>query len=165
MDALLSPEWGTVIWSTIAFLVVAFLLKKMAWKPILKSLSEREESIADSLNQAEKARQEMQNLQSDNERLMKEAREERDQLLREARDMRDKIVADAKNSAKEEGEKLISNAREAIHNEKMAAMSELKNQVGALSVDIAQQIVKGHLKDESSQQDLIKTMLDGAKLN
>ena len=83
MDALLSPAIGTVLWTSIAFLVVLFLLKKMAWKPILKALNEREESIEKSLKEAEKAREDMANLNADNERLLKEARIERDKVLQE----------------------------------------------------------------------------------
>ena len=96
MDALLTPAFGTVVWSTIAFLVVLFLLRKMAWGPILTALKEREESIATALNEADKARSEMSALQADNERLLQEARAERDGMLREAREMADKLVADAK---------------------------------------------------------------------
>ena len=87
MDALLTPAFGTVVWATIAFLVVMFLLRKMAWGPILSALKEREENIANALNEADRARSEMAALNADNERLLQEARVERDSMLREARDM------------------------------------------------------------------------------
>ena len=114
MEALLTPAFGTVVWSTIAFLVVMFLLRKMAWGPILTALNEREESIATALNEADKARSEMTALQADNDRLLQEARAERDAMLREAREMADKVVAEAKAKAKDEASREAENARQAI---------------------------------------------------
>ena len=122
MDALLTPAFGTVVWSTIAFLVVLFLLRKMAWGPILTALKEREESIASALNEADKARSEMSSLQADNERLLQEARVEHDSMVREAREMADKLVADAQGKDKEETAREVESAREAIPTERKAAV-------------------------------------------
>ena len=142
MGALLTPAAGVVIWTTIAFLTVLFILRKFAWKPILKGLKDREESIDNALGAAERARNEMANLQADNERLLQEARVERDRILKEARDMRDAMVNDAKGKAQEEADRMIAAAREAIANEKNRAVAELKNQVANLSIEIAEKLVK-----------------------
>ena len=130
MEALLTPAFGTVVWSTIAFLVVMFLLRKMAWGPILSALKEREESIATALNEADKARSEMSALQADNDRLLQEARAERDAMLREAREMADKVVADAKAKAKEEASREAESARQAIVTERKAAVAEMEGRSG-----------------------------------
>jgi F-type H+-transporting ATPase subunit b len=114
MEALLTPAFGTVVWSTIAFLVVLFLLRKMAWGPILQALKEREESIANALNEADKARSEMAELHASNDKLLQEARAERDSMLRDAREIADKMVADAKSKAKDEASREADNARQAI---------------------------------------------------
>ena len=164
MDALLTPAFGTVVWSTIAFLVVLFLLRKMAWGPILTALKEREESIATALNEADKARSEMSALQADNERLLQEARAERDGMLREAREMADKLVADAKGKAKEEAAREAESAREAIATERKAAVAELKSEVAKLSVSIAEQLIRAELADASKQEALVSKLIDESPL-
>jgi|TARA_B100001564_G_scaffold103791_1_gene85689 F-type H+-transporting ATPase subunit b len=164
MDALLTPAFGTVVWSTIAFLVVLFLLRKMAWGPILTALKEREESIASALNEADKARSEMSSLQADNERLLQEARVERDSMLREAREMADKLVADAKGKAKEETAREVESAREAIATERKAAVAELKSEVAKLSVSIAEQLIRAELADAGKQEALVSKLMDESPL-
>ena len=164
MEALLTPAFGTVVWSTIAFLVVMFLLRKMAWGPILTALKEREESIATALNEADKARSEMSALQADNERLLQEARAERDSMLREAREMADKLVADAKGKAKEEAAREAESAREAIATERKAAVAELKSEVAKLSVSIAEQLIRAELADAGKQEALVSKLMDESPL-
>ncbi len=164
MDALLTPAFGTVVWSTIAFLVVLFLLRNMAWGPILTALKEREESIATALNEADKARSEMSALQADNERLLQEARAERDSMLREAREMADKLVADAKGKAKEEAAREAESAREAIATERKAAVAELKSEVAKLSVSIAEQLIRAELADAGKQEALVSRLMDESPL-
>ena len=164
MDALLTPAFGTVVWSTIAFLVVLFLLRKMAWGPILTALKEREESIATALNEADKARSEMSALQADNERLLQEARAERDGMLREAREMADRLVADAKGKAKEEAAREAESAREAIATERKAAVAELKSEVAKLSVSIAEQLIRAELADAGKQESLVSKLIDESPL-
>ena len=151
MDALLTPAFGTVVWATIAFLVVMFLLRKMAWGPILSALKEREENIANALNEADRARSEMAALNTDNERLLQEARVERDSMLREARDMADKVVADAKTKAKEEASRESEKARQVIATERKAAVAELKAEVAKLSVTIAEKLIRSELSGEEKQ--------------
>ena len=165
MDALLNPAFGSVVWATVSFLVVLFLLRKMAWAPILQGLKDREEEIEGALNAAKEARAEIQNLQSDNERLLQEARAERDGMLRDARDMADKLVADAKQTAKDEGERMIDQAKQAIDGERAAAVAELKAEVAKLSLEIAEKLVRQELKDDGAQQELIGRMISDSKLN
>jgi F-type H+-transporting ATPase subunit b len=162
---LVMPDPGLLIYMSITFLVVLFLLKKFAWKPILKMIREREESIENALKSAEKAKTEMQALQAGNERILAEARNERDRMLKEARDIKEQIVNEAKGLAKAEGDKMISAARETIQTEKMAAITELKNQVAQLSIEIAEKILKRELAAENKQKELIGDLLKETKLN
>jgi len=161
---LVTPALGLIVWTTITFLILLFLLAKFAWKPILGAVKSREASIEDALRSAERAREEMQNLQSDNERILQEARIERDAVLKEAREMKDKIIAEAKETAKEQADALTRQAREAIQNEKMAAITEIKNQMAELSIDIAQRVLREEFKDASAQRAMIDKMLDEANL-
>lgn len=162
---LVMPDTGLLIWMMITFLIVLILLKKFAWKPILKMIKDREDSIDSALKSAENAKLEMQSLKSDNEKILAQARSERDAMMKEARDMKDSIVGEAKGKAKEEADKILASAREAIQNEKMAAITELKNQVAVLSVEIAEKILKRELSDENKQRDLIGDLLKDTKLN
>jgi F-type H+-transporting ATPase subunit b len=162
---MLSVNWGTVIWTTIAFLSVLFLLKKMAWGPILQSLKERTESIENALLSAERAKEEMSKLQSSNEQLLRDARAERDGMIKDARDAKDKMISEAKTKAKEEGDRMVQSARESIKNEKMAAIQELKNQVGLLSLEIAEKLVKEKLSSDEKQKELVNNLLKEVKLS
>ena len=162
---LITPEIGLFFWQTVVFLILLFLMAKFAWKPILNSVRNREQSINDALASAENARKEMQNLKSDNEQLMKEARAERDAILREARELKEKVIADASEEAKVKADKIVADAMKSIEIEKQSAMAELKNQVAELSVEIAEKIVRKELSSEKEQHQMIEKMLGDAKLN
>jgi F-type H+-transporting ATPase subunit b len=162
---LVTPQIGLIFWTTLSFLILIVLLKKFAWSPILGAVKSRESSIKDALEAAEKAREEMANLQADNDRILKEARAERDEMLKEARDLKTSMISEAKNSAKEEADKMIASAKSVIENEKAAAISELKNSVGALSIEIAEKVLKAELMDADKQSSYIAEMLKDVKLN
>ena len=162
---LIQPGLGLVFWMTVTFSLLLFILTKFAWKPILKALKEREESIETALNSAEKAKQEILKSQAENQRILDEARLERDKVLKDAQATASSIINEAKDKANAEGAKLLENARLSIQNEKAAALTEIKNLVGTLSVDIAEKMVKKELKDDSSNQALIQQYLNEAKLN
>lgn len=162
---LVKPSIGLIFWMIVSFSIILFLLKKFAWKPILGMIKEREDSIENALAAAEKAKEEMKTLQSNNERILLEAKAERDQLLKDARDIKEKMIAEAKEVATKEGERLLKAARENIQNEKMAAVTELKNQVASLSIDIAEKILKAELSSDEKQKTLVTTLLKDINLN
>ena len=162
---LVTPAFGLVFWMFVSFGVIVFVLKKFAWKPILATLKEREEGIQNALDAAKKAKEEMSALQSNNERIINEAKHERDQLLKEARELKDALIAEAKNKAAAEADRLLSNARETINNEKAAALTELKNQVAILSLEIAEKILKEELSSKDKQKALITALLADVQLN
>ncbi|MDP9956513.1 F0F1 ATP synthase subunit B [Epilithonimonas hungarica] len=165
MELLHQFSSGLFIIQSIIFLILLFVLGKFAWKPILKSIDERETSIIDALNQAKLAKQEMAQLKEDNERILREARAERDGILKEAREMKDKIVNQAKDSAKVEGEKLIEAARQSIQTEKNAAMADIKTQIGTLSVNIAENILREKLNNDGAHNALVENILNKSNLN
>ncbi len=165
LNPLVSPDPGLFIWSTVAFLILFFLLSKFAWKPIVQALDERERSIEDALSKAEMAKAEMAKLISENEDLLREARLERDNILKEAKEIKDQIINDAKDSAKTEGAKLIEKAKEEINNQKLAAMAEIKTQVSTLSLDIAEKVLRKQFEDQDKQQALVNDLLREVKLN
>jgi F-type H+-transporting ATPase subunit b len=162
---LLLPEIGLVVFQTIAFLLLLFILAKFAWKPILAAIKEREHTIDEALNQAELAKQEMVRLAAQNEESMKEARAERDLILKEAKTLKDSIINEAKHQAHTEGAKLIEKAKIEIENQKKAALAELKNQVSTLSIDIAERVLRNQLSDKAKQQELVAGLLKDVELN
>ncbi|MEE1884835.1 F0F1 ATP synthase subunit B [Pedobacter flavus] len=162
---LLIPEVGLVVFQTIAFLILLFLLSKFAWKPVLAAIKEREHSIDEALNKAELAKQEMARLTSQNEALMQQARNERDEILKEAKILKDNIVNEAKSQAQVEGAKLIEKAKTEIENQKKAALAELKGQVSNLSLEIAERVLRNQLADKAKQEELVGDLLKEVKLN
>ena len=156
---------GLFIVQTILLLGLIFLMVKFAWKPILSSLSEREEGIESALESAENAKKEMQNLTANNANLLKEARAERDAMMKEAREIKDKMVSEAKEEAKGEATKMIELAKASIEQEKQAALAHLKKEVGELSITIAQAVVKKELSSQDDQIKLVEGMLKDVTLN
>ena len=155
---LVAPE-SLVFWTKIIFVALIFLLKKVAWKPILGAVKEREDSINKALESAENARKEIQNLTADNERILKEARAERDIMLKEAREIKESMITEAKDEAIAQAAKVIEQAKATIESEKHAAIAELKNQVAELSIGIAEKVVRGELADKNKQIKLVEDML------
>ena len=145
--------------------IVLFILKKFAWKPIMKSLHERENTIDEALHAADKAREDMKKLKFDNEELLKQAKEERDKILKEARKVKDSIIEESKIKANEEANRIIESAIETIKHEKMAAITDLKNQLATLSINIAEKLIKEELSTNIKQQDYIKKLVDEVNFN
>ena len=162
---LLLPGLGIMVWTLVAFVVVLLILKKFAWKPILKSLNEREANIADSIATAKRVKAEMAQLQSENEALFAKAREERATLLKDAKETADKMVADAKNKAKTEFDKILADAQVAIQQQKNAALTDVKNQVGNLVIEVAEKVLRKELADKAQQEGYIKQLTAEVKLN
>jgi F-type H+-transporting ATPase subunit b len=166
MDKLINDfSFGLFFWQLIILVVLILLMVKFAWKPIMESISAREEGISNALLSAENAKKDMQNLKADNEKLLAEARAERDIMIKEAREIKEKMISDAKSEAQMQGEKMIEQAKASIASEKNAAIADLKNQVGALSIEIAEKVLKGELANKEAQTKLVETMLGDAKLN
>src|SRR5690606_15669405 len=161
---LTAPE-SLIFWTTIIFVIFLFLMRKLAWKPILGAVKSREDSINNALLSAEQAKKEMQNLKADNEKLLAEARAERDAMLREARELKEKMISDAREEAQVQGAKMIEQAKASIESEKNQAMAELKNQVSSLSLEIAEKLLKEELSSNENQVKLVNKMLDEVKLN
>jgi len=164
MDLLL-PHLGLIVWTVLAFLVVFFILKKYAWGAILKGLNDRETNIANSIATADKVRQEMSQLKSENEALLVAAREERAAMLKEAKEIKDKMINDAKDEAKLQATKIITDAQASIQNQKMAALTDIKNEVGKMVIEISEKILRKELSNKSEQENYIRQLADDIKLN
>ena len=165
MEKLISEfSIGLFFWQSMIFIGLLFLLRKYAWGPILSAVNEREKSIKDALASAEAARSEMEVLQSDNQRILKEARAEKEAMLKEAQSTRAELINTAKEEAQQEADKILTQAQEAIQNEKRAAISELKEQVGSIAMDIAEKVLRKELESKDKQVELIAQLLQDSDL-
>ena len=164
MDLLL-PHLGLIVWTLIAFLVVLFILSKFAWKPILKGLNDRENNIAESIASAERVKLEMAQMKNENEAILTAAREERAVMIKEAKITKDKMIADAKEEAKLQATKIITEANAAIQQQKMAAITDIKNQVGKLVVEVSEKVLRRELANKAEQETFINQLAQEIKLN
>lgn len=158
---LLTPELGLLIWTLVAFLIVFFILKKFAWPAIIKGLSDREQHIAHSIASAERIKLEMAQLKNDNEAFLIQAREERAVLLREAKETKDKLINDAREEAKLQAAKIVADAQITINNQKMAALTDLKNEVGNLVIELSEKVLRRELSNKGAQEVFIRELAEG----
>lgn len=162
---LVKVDIGLLFWMTLSFGVVLYILGKFAWKPIIKGIHDREESIDKALNAAEDAKKAMLKLKAGNEELLLQAKDERDALLREARKLKEAIIEEARVKAHEEAERIVENARESIQYEKLAVINDLKNQVASISIEIAEKILQKELSNKEEQHLLTKKLIDDIRIN
>jgi len=162
---LVTPGIGLLFWMLLSFLTVIFILRKFAWGPILGALKERETSIENALSSAEKAKQEMAQLHSKNESLLREAQVERERIIKEAKELSDKYISESKERAVTEANKMIESAKQVIQNEKAAAITEIKNIVAELSVDIAEKLIRKEMTSTAEQKALVDKLVGETNLN
>lgn len=162
---LIKPEIGLIFWTGVSFLLLLVLLRKFAWKPILGAVEARDEKINEALHAAEAARQEISNLAAENEKLLAEARNEKDRIIADAKKTREAMVAEAKAVAESEAKRIVETARTSIENEKNAAMTEVKNLVANLSIEIAEKVLRKHFENKDEQQSFVQKHLQDIKLN
>ena len=158
--SLITPDFGLFFWMTVVFLVVLFILWKWGFPVIVKMVDERKAFIDESLKKAHEANERLANIQKEGESILQEAREKQAQILKEAAETRDAIVEKAQDKARQEGARLLEDARMAIEQEKKAAIADIRKQVATLSVEIAEKVLRQNLKDDKAQMDLIDRMLD-----
>ncbi|MEP6792889.1 MAG: F0F1 ATP synthase subunit B [Saprospiraceae bacterium] len=158
------PGIGLLLWTLVIFLLFWGIVGKFAFKPIKDSLKKRADDIQSALNEAKKAKEEMAMLNTDNQRLLSEAREERAKLLREAKLTGDKLISEARDKAKEEANKIVIDARQEIENQKNKAIIEVKNQVGQMSIDIAEKLIRQQM-NTPEQKSLVDKLVNEIKLS
>ena len=161
----IKPDFGLIFWTTIIFLIFWLMIGKFAFRPIAAALKKRESDIQGSLDEAKRVRQEMQNLKAENEELLVQAREERAQILKEAKEAGNRLVEEAKGKAKMEAQKIVADAKEQIEHQKMAAITDLKNQVGAFSIQIAEKVIRRELSSNKEQETFVNDLVKEIKLN
>ena len=160
LPAILTPDLGLLFWMLLAFLVVFFCLAKWGFPAIVNMVDERNKYIDESLRKAHEAQERLANIEKEGESILQEAREKQAQILKEAAQTRDAMVEQAQEKARAEGARLMDEAKAAIEQEKKAAIADIRQQVAALSVEIAAKVLRQNLKDDKSQMELIDRLLD-----
>lgn len=156
---LVTPEFSLVIWMTITFGILLFILGKFAWKPILNSLKEREDSIESALRSAEEAKEQMAQMKSDNEALLQEARAQRDTILNEAKQIKEQMISEAKKNAEAEGARILERAQSEIQKSKNEAIAALKSQIAGFSIELTEKLLHKELSNTDAHQSLIESHL------
>lgn len=159
------PDFGLVIWTTVIFLLVFFVLRKVAFKPLLEALNEREKTINDAIKSAEQAKQQMASLKAENEDLLRQAREERANILKEAKEMKDNILAEAKTKADAEYQKKMESALNDIKSRETQMLASLKAQSGQLALEIAEKVIRKELASDQTQQDFATKLVREVSMN
>ena len=162
---LVTPNPGLIFWTALTFLILLYVLRKYAWKPILKAVTDRENSIESALLKADAVREEMARLTHENEALLKQARAERDAIIAEGTKVKNQIISEAKESAQKEGARQVELARQEINTQKAIAIADVKNQVASLSLEIAEKILRKQFEDQKKQDELVKELLKEVKLS
>lgn len=163
--SLITPDFGLLFWMTIVFLIVLGIVSKFGFKVIVKMVNDRKDYIDSSLQKAHEANKKLANIKVESDALLQEARERQAAILKEAAATRDAIVEKAQDKAHEESNRLLTEAKVEIENQRQAAASDIRKQVATLSVEIAEKVLREKLGDEKTQMDLIERMLDEISLS
>lgn len=162
---LINPGLGYLFWMLVVFLILLFLLKKFAWKPILSAVNQRNSAIEKAMMAAEEARAEVAKMKADNERIIQEAKLQKDAILKEAKEVGDKIVAASKGKAKEEADRILAEAQRRIMQERQAAVQDMKTQVAEHAVGIAEKILKNQMQGAVAQDNYLNNLVKDIELN
>ena len=160
LPSILTPDLGLLFWMLLAFLVVFFVVAKFGFPAIIGMVENRKQYIDESLKKEHEASERLANIQKEGESMLQEARQKQAQILKEAADTRDAIVAQAQEKAREEGNRLIAEAKSEIESQKQAAISEIRAQVAELSVKVAEKILRKELASDAQQMETIDRLLD-----
>lgn len=158
--SLLIPDSGLFIWMLVAFAAVLFVLTKFGWPAITGMLDERARYIDEGVAKAREAGEKLEKVQEDTGRLLKEAQEQQTRILEEAARMRQDIIAKAREEATAAAQKVMDEARQQIETEKEDAVRDIRRQVGLLSVEIAEKVLRQNLRTDQAQMDYINRLLD-----
>lgn len=153
------PEAGLVIWMLIAFSILFFVLAKFAWPVILKSVSARQEHIAESLRKADEAVKTLESLEAKGNQIIAAAQAEQLKMVKETKELNNKMISEAKAKAEAEAARIIEEANEQIRRERENAIKELRKEVASMSIDIAEKVLQSELANKKAQGDYIDRLL------
>jgi len=158
--SLITPDFGLLVWMTLIFGIVFFVLAKWGFPMITGSVEKRAQRINDSIKAAKEAEEKLRNLAEEQSRMIEETRQEQSRILKEAAASRDNIVEQAKVQAREEASRILDQARTQIAAEKESALRDVRKEVALLSVSVAEKVLKTSLSDGAEQSALVDRLVD-----
>ncbi len=158
--SLITPDFGLLVWMTLIFGIVFFVLAKWGFPMITGSVEKRAARIGDSIKAAKEAEEKLRNLAEEQSRMIEETRQEQSRILKEAAASRDNIVEQAKVQAREEASRILDQARTQIAAEKESALRDVRKEVALLSVSVAEKVLKKSLSDADGQSALVDRLVD-----
>lgn len=158
--SLITPDFGLLVWMTLIFGIVFFVLAKWGFPMITGSVEKRAQRINDSIKAAKEAEEKLRNLAEEQSRMIEETRQEQSRILKEAAASRDNIVEQAKVQAREEASRILDQARTQIAAEKESALRDVRKEVALLSVSVAEKVLKKSLSDDAEQSALVDRLVD-----
>jgi F-type H+-transporting ATPase subunit b len=161
----LIPHVGTIFWTTIIFLILLFILKKFAWKPMLRALDSREKAIEKTFYEVKQAEMKIENLSKEQDDIIRKALEEKEKIIQETSQTRERMISESISDAKGEAEKIISDARKQIIREREASLFEMKNQIASLSIEIATKVVGADMEDKGRHEKMVRELVNEIDLN
>ena len=165
LNPLITPNVGLIFWTALIFILLVIILGKFVWPSITKALENRERSIEEALKAAEAARMAKADLENEIEKIRQEGRVEREQMMKESRLVAARMEEDARERATKEYNRILEDAKREIEAQKNNAMTDVKNQVAKLSLQIAERLVKEQLSNDSAQKQLVENYLNEVKVN
>lgn len=162
--SLLDVNPGLIFWTVITFVLLLFVLKKMAWKPILESLSERENFIKDSVERAETAKKEAEEILEQNKSNLAKAEEEAQKIIAQGREYAENLKSQILEDSKSEAKKMIDDAKIEIERKNVEAFNNLKTEIAGIAVEAAEKIIRSNL-DQEKQQKLVNEFIDDLSKN
>jgi len=151
-SSLITPEIGTIFWTVLTFVILAVLLGRFAWKPLLQVLEERERLVRESIEQAQKARAEAEEALRRNQEILAGARRETvaiiEQGKREAESVKSEILA----QARKESQDLVEQGKRQVLYEQKRAIEDLRSQVADLAIQAAERLISVSLDDRKQRE-------------
>ncbi len=158
--SLITPDFGLLVWMTLIFGIVFFVLAKWGFPMITDSVQKRADRINESIAKAREAEERLLNLASEQDAIVEQARKEQARILKEAAASRDALIEQAKEQARDEASKILDQARTQIAAEKESALRDVRKEVAALSVAVAEKVLRKDLEQESSRDELLARLVD-----
>ena len=162
MDALLKPDIGLTFWTVVNFLILAFILAKFAWKPMVSALENREKKIASDIENAKKANEEAQKIKDDLQAQLDKLAKESSAKIKEAAELGEQEKQKILLAARETAQSLVDQARAQIETETSKAVDELKKEVVNTTMQAVKKVI-GKEADAKTNAQLVEDLLKDMK--
>lgn len=162
---LFTPDSGLVFWMFVAFILLFLVLAKWGWPVIIKSMDKRAATIDQGVEDAKQAKEQLDNARDEARKYVEEAQARQAEMLREAQKMKSDIIEQARNEASEAARREMDAAKVAIDQARKEAELQFRNEVGKFSIEIAEKMVRGQMKNDKAQTQLVDKLLDEIEKN